>query len=368
MAKQKGPSPTIRWDIGTAYELFISLHVLNAPEVFGLRASWAAGVRSRIPSDARKILEDLYNLTGIPIKWLSTLPEPKDAITALWALKQIPPAERVIQIYYIRENSLKVCDSEKEEQYQKIMQTILRVSEERAWTQTDLTFMTDFLVKHDKKITKGKIASYLDWCSRPEELGEAFLAALQAYYQAFFEEEEKRVVPILTDGLARAKKLATQLDFNDLFSKLSQGVQLSEEFQAPNYVLVPAFWTTPLILFDRLDKDTMLLLFGARPATMSAIPGELVPDDLVRTLKTLGDPSRLKILNYLSKEELTPSELARRLHLRAPTVTHHLSELRLSGLVNLKVQGQEKRYTARIETLDVMCNILKDFLQEPPEK
>jgi len=368
MAKQKTPSSTIRWDIGTAYELFISLHVLNAPEEFGLRASWAAGVRSRIPADARKILEDLYNLTGVPIKWLSTLPEPKDAITALWALKQIPPAERLLQIYYIREKCLETGDSEKEEHYQTIMQTILRVSEERAWTQADLTLLTDFLIKHEKKTTKEKIATYLDWCSRPEELGEAFLAALQAYYQAFFEEEEKRVAPVLAEGLARAKKLAAQLNIHDLFSELSQGVQLSEEFQASNYVLVPAFWTTPLILFDRLDKDTMLLLFGARPAGMSAIPGELVPDGLVRTLKALGDPSRLKILNYLSKEELTPSELARRLHLRAPTVTHHLRELRLSGLVNLKVQGQEKRYTARIEALDLMCNILKDFLQAPPEK
>ncbi len=369
MAKQTtSPSTTIRWDIGTAYELFISLHVLNAPEEFGLRASWAAGVRSRIPAESRRVLEDLYSLTGVPIKWLSTLPEPKDAITALWALKQIPPAERLLQIYSIRESCVGVGDSEKEKQYQKIMQVILRVSEERAWTQADLTFMTEFLIKHEKKTTKEKIQNYLDWCSRPEELGEAFLAALQAYYQAFFEEEEKRVAPILAEGLARAKKLADELDITDLFSELSQGVQLSDEFQALNYVIVPAFWTTPLIFFDRLDKDTLLLFFGARPATMSAIPGELVPDGLVRTLKALGDPSRLKILNYLSKEELTPSELARRLHLRAPTVTHHLSELRLSGLVNLKVQGQEKRYTARIEALELMCNILKDFLQASPEK
>lgn len=368
MTEQTASSPAIRWDIGTAYELFISLHVLNAPEDFGLRASWAAGVRSRVPAESRKILEELYSMTGSPLKWLSTLPDPKDAITALWALKQIPPAERLLQIYNVRECCVMACDTDKEIQSQKIMQIILRVTEERTWSQADLTLLSDYLHMHDKKYSKEQVEGYLDWVSRPEEAGEAFLAALQAYYQAFFEEEEKRVAPILAQGLEHAKQRAQQLDFTALFSELSQGVQLNEEFQTPNYILAPAFWTTPLIFFDRLDKDTLLLFFGVRPANMSAIPGELVPDGLVRTLKALGDPSRLKILNYLAKEELTPSELARRLHLRAPTVTHHLGELRLSGLVNLRIQGQEKRYSARLEALDTMCNILKDFLQAPPEK
>ena len=61
-------SPTIEWDYGTAYEFFISLHVLHQPEHFGIRASWAAGVRSRIPSAERKLLEDIYSLTGVDAK------------------------------------------------------------------------------------------------------------------------------------------------------------------------------------------------------------------------------------------------------------------------------------------------------------
>ena len=37
----------------------------------------------------------------------------------------------------------------------------------------------------------------------------------------------------------------------------------------------------------------LLLLFGARPADMSVIPGEIVPDALVRSLKALADPAGL---------------------------------------------------------------------------
>ena len=96
---------------------------------------------------------------------------------------------------------------------------------------------------------------------------------------------------------------------------------------------------------------------------MSAIPGELVPDGLLISLKALADPTRLKILCYLNQEELTPSELSRRLNLRAPTVTHHLKELRLAGLVNLTLHGQEKLYRARLEALDAMQGDLKEFLK-----
>jgi DNA-binding transcriptional ArsR family regulator len=203
----------------------------------------------------------------------------------------------------------------------------------------------------------------LDRWSRPEELGEGFLSALQAYYQAFFEEEERRVAPILKAGLERAQSLASTMTPEELFVELSQGVQMGEEFRAARLVIAPAFWTTPLIMFEKLDEDTMLFIFGARPAEMSVIPGESLPDGLVRALKSLADPTRLKILFYLSHESLTPSELARRLHLRAPTVTHHLIDLRLASLVELSLEHGEKRYAIRKQALDSTFDSLTHFLK-----
>ena len=207
----------------------------------------------------------------------------------------------------------------------------------------------------------------LDWWSRPAELGEGFLSGLQHYYQAFFEQEEKRVTPVLKAGLEHAQELATRMTIDELFIELSQGVRLTEENRASKFIIGPAFWTTPLIFFEKLDKDTLLLIFGARPADMSLIPGETLPDGLVRSLKALADPTRLKILFYLSHQSLSPSELARRLHLRAPTVTHHLSELRLASLVNVTMEGQEKKYRARRETLQSTFTSLQDFLKATEE-
>jgi DNA-binding transcriptional ArsR family regulator len=355
-------SPAIQWDFGTAYEFFISLKVLHEPDHFGIRASWAAGVRSRIPAVERKLLEDVYPVIGVPMNWINSLPAPKDAISALWALKQIPASQRMIKLIGVDSPCIEQ-DAEKLAKHKQFNETLLRIADSRAWNAEDADFFMKVLGKNSNPTLKREtLERTLDWWSRPDELGDGFLSALQSYYQAFFEEEEKRIAPVLKAGLERAKTLSTTMSVEELFVELSQGVQLGEEFRAPKFIFTPAFWTTPLILFEKLDADTQLVIFGARPANMSVIPGETLPDGLVRSLKALADPTRLKILFYLSHESLTPSELARRLQLRAPTVTHHLSELRLASLVELSIGHDEKRYAIRKQGLDSTFGNLTSFL------
>ena len=355
-------SPEIIWDFGTAYELFISLHVLLEPEYFGIRPSYAASVRSRIPAAERKLLEELYPLLGVPLKWLNTLPGPKDAISALWALKQIPPAERMIELYSVRETH-ETNNQEEAEKYKNFRAIMLRIASEGNVLSSDVDFFQKLFSKKHGNIKREAVESALDWWSRPAELGDAFLTAFQSYYQAFFEEEEKRIEPVLRAGLEKAQTLSSTVSFEELFTELSQGLQLGDEFNASTFIIVPAFWTTPLIFFEKFDSETMFLTFGARPADMSVVPGETVPDALVRSLKALADPTRLKIMHYLTHERLTPSEIARKLQLRPPTVTHHLKELRLAGLVELSLMHEENRYTARKQALDAVYEQLNAFLQ-----
>ncbi|MDL1944041.1 winged helix-turn-helix transcriptional regulator [Chloroflexi bacterium CFX2] len=315
-------APSIIWDFGTAYELFISLHVLLGPDYFGIRPSYAASVRARIPAAERKLLEDIYPLLGVPLKWLHSLPAPKDAISALWALKQIPAAERMVTLYRVDEPCTGFDPEENEKQ--KVWRDILlRIAREGKWTPADIDFFHALFTKKHGHIKREAVESAFDWWSRPADLGDAFLTAFQSYYQAFFEEEEKRVEPVLRAGLERAQALSAAVSFEELFSELSQGLQVGDEINASNYILVPAFWTTPLVFFEKFDQNTMLLAFGTRPADMSVIPGEIVPDVLVRSLKALADPTRLKIMRYLTSENLTPSEIARRLQIRPPRESLH---------------------------------------------
>ncbi len=346
--------PSLLWDIGTAYELFVSLHVLHEPDYYGIRASWAAGVRSRIPAAERKLLDEVMPFMPLPIAWIrNLLPAPKDALSALWAIRQIPPAERILTL----------LAQECYEEDNLYLSIVKRVMQRCTWDEQDISTILDFVRREKKEeLDKKKFALFLDWCTRPEAFGEGFLSSLQAYYQGFFEQEEKRVGPVLKNALQTARELSQNLSVHDLLVALSQGVHFAEVTAASEIILIPAYWITPLVLFQSIGHGKKVFLFGARPANMSAIPGEMVPDDLVRVLKATADPTRLKILYYLSREELTPSELARRLHLRAPTITHHLNELRLAGLVNLTLSGQERRYSIRREALDANLSNLGAFL------
>jgi len=349
-------STTVSWDYGTAYELFVSLMVLHEAEEYGIRASWAAGVRSRIPAPERRLLEEMLPFMEIPIRWIHTLPEPKDSIAVQWVMRQIPAEERMLKI-------LGYESSESE-----WSQIIRKVVEHRTWDSKDLNFFIEMFKKNHKKgkepYSREGTTKFLDWWSRPDEFGDMFLSALQTYHQAFFEEEEKRIGPILKQQLENAKKISKTKDAKELLAELSQGVTYDELVETKDVVFIPAYWITPMIMFQSAGENKILVLFGARPSNMSVIPGELIPDGLVRTLKALADPTRLKILHDLAHEELTPSEIARRLHLRAPTVTHHMNELRMAGLVHKIIQGQETRYRTRRESFDSMCDDMNDFLNK----
>jgi DNA-binding transcriptional ArsR family regulator len=352
--------PRLTWDVGTAYDLFISLDVLHRPAEFGVRGAWAAGVRARIPAAERRTLEQSRSLGLMPLSWVYTLAEPKDGTAVLRALGQIPAAERLPTLALTPE--WPPAD----------MTALLReVAGRGRWDERDRQAL-DACCESEHPRKRGnksgcteESAGVLDAWAHAAEFGERYLAALRAYQEVFYAEEEQRIRPALQAALSRAQALAERLSLPDLLEELSQGLRLEEPSKSGELVLVPSYWCTPLIYFGDLSAECRILLFGARSADASLIPGETVPDALLRSLEALSDPTRLRILHYLTPEALTPAQLARRLRLRVPTVMHHLQTLRLAGLVRVIVgDGKEaKQYAARPEALRASFDSLKGFLE-----
>jgi DNA-binding transcriptional ArsR family regulator/DNA-binding transcriptional MerR regulator len=342
---------SISWEIGTAYDLMMSLEVLHNPESFGLRPSWAAGVRSRVPASLRGVLEDSLKLIYVPLNWIHLLPEPKDSAAVLWALRQLAPEERLPALSQ---------HGKEDSEYDQILGGVYQ---RRSWDDNDLENLQKVL-KGKKGYSKKEIHTILDWWAHPVEFGEKYLEALQAYHQEFFAEEEQRIGPALRKANEQAQELAQEKSLTDLIETLSQGVKLFIDPQVEKFVFAPSYWITPLILYNNLSPEQMIFVYGARPSGDSLVPGEAVPDALLRGLKALAEPTRLKIVRYLAQEPLSPAQLSRRLRLRPPTVVHHLEVLRLAGLVrlNLEIPG-ERKYAARLEGLEDTFNNIKEFLQ-----
>lgn len=350
-------TPTLLWDIGPAYDMFISLTVLHSPDRFGLRGAWAAGVRSRLPNAEREVLQTIVPLMRWPLHWIHALPAPKDSQTVLRELEAIPLAERLARVLY-----------------SPAMPPLLReiigeVGARHSWTeaesqQVQAIYQERWGSRLSAKEIKDEATHSLTLWASGTAFGEGLLAGLRAYHDVFFAEEELRIRPALEEALEKARRLAETTPLPELVETLSQGVRLTKEFDMPELVLVPSYWADPLMVFGKLSEGRDIFVFGGRPADSSLVPGAIVPDALFQSLKALADPTRLRILRYLSAEPLTPAELARRLRLRAPTVIHHLHALRLARLVHLTLGPEGKRYQARREAVDEACAMLTAYLDK----
>ncbi len=349
-------SPKLVWDIGTGYDLFVSLHTLHHPKDFGLRGAWAVGVRSRLPTAEREFLQDILAFMIWPLDWVHEhTAGVKTATAVLETLRHTPPEQRLLQMSYPKP------DDEAD-------QRLLEVMDRGSWTAADEEFLHQQYSKHNThKIWRYKrqnLPILLNAWQNPAEFGDKYLTALEAYYEVFFAEDEERLQPALEQALAEAQELAKGLPVLALLKELSQGVEFEQTPEVEKLILAPSFWGSPFLLYGRHTAVQQVLLFGARPSSASLVPGDVVPDALFNGLKALADPTRLRILRYLVVEPLTPTELARRLRLRAPTVVHHLHTLRLARLVNLTLTPDGQRYAARRETVAETCVLLNEFLDK----
>src|ERR1700730_325051 len=80
-----------------------------------------------------------------------------------------------------------------------------------------------------------------------------------------------------------------------------------------------------------------------------------------KIFEALASPQRRKILAYLSKSQLTTSDLAERFEMTAPSMSRHLSVLENAGLVTSQRHGQRVLYQLNSDNL---VNTLTGFALE----
>src|SRR5215212_5906288 len=84
---------------------------------------------------------------------------------------------------------------------------------------------------------------------------------------------------------------------------------------------------------------------------------------VLRFFKSLADASRLRMVGILAERECSVEELASLLGLKAPTVSHHLNNLKELGLVRMRQEGTTHLYILDEEALRALS---RDALS--PEK
>jgi hypothetical protein len=81
-------------------------------------------------------------------------------------------------------------------------------------------------------------------------------------------------------------------------------------------------------------------------------------EEAIGLFKALADESRLRIIGLLANDECSVEELSTRLELTPPTVSHHLTRLKETGLVSMRSQGTSHLYRLDTEALRTLSKDL----------
>jgi DNA-binding HxlR family transcriptional regulator len=88
---------------------------------------------------------------------------------------------------------------------------------------------------------------------------------------------------------------------------------------------------------------------------------------LLTMLKALAEENRLTLLRMIHQKETPAGELAERLGLSEPTISHHLARLREAGLVNLRTAGTQRLYRSNPSGIRKFKQLAAD-IETAPEK
>ena len=156
-----------------------------------------------------------------------------------------------------------------------------------------------------------------------------------------------------------------RMSLADFVERTTGGVRWVAEPGTRRLVLSPSYFARPYnYIFG--GRDWHMFAYPLAESALDA-PADAVPMASIRLFKALGDESRLRILRLLASGDLYLTEIAERMGLTKPTVSHHLAQLRAAGLVTITEAGALTYYSLRRDRVTDAGLELAHFLGEPSE-
>lgn len=193
----------------------------------------------------------------------------------------------------------------------------------------------------------------------PEGYVRAIRRVVRAWHERF-EPIEARIARFeQRDADARRADLA-RLPFNEFIEQVTDGVRWVPQPDIRRVLLAPTYFSRPYNwVFG--GREWHLFCYPVVDGALDLDRGS-APTSLVRLYRALGDDSRLRILRLLADGDLYLTEIAERMGLSKPTVSHHLAQLRASGLVSVTESGSLMYYSLRRDRLAGLGPDLAQFL------
>ena len=186
------------------------------------------------------------------------------------------------------------------------------------------------------------------------------IRGLLAEWLARYEEVEPRVQQIITRDIA-LRQADRALPAVELVERTTGGVRWLGEAGVSRVVLSPSYFARPVnYIFSGLDWR--LFAYPVADEALDATDASAPPSAMIRLYRALGDESRLRILRLLRDRDMYLTELAQALEVSKPTMKHHLTALRVAGLVTVTDLGAQTYYSLRKDRLSEAGEDLMRFL------
>jgi len=192
----------------------------------------------------------------------------------------------------------------------------------------------------------------------------ALRRVLRAWSERFAPIEPRVAAMEQRDVDARRADL-DRLPLADFVERTTGGVRWVADPAIRRLVLSPSYFARPYnYVFG--GRDWHMFAYPLAEAALGA-DADAVPAASIRLFKALGDESRLRILRLLASGDLYLTEIAERMGLSKPTISHHLAQLRAAGLVTITDAGALTYYSLRRDRIADAGVELTRFLGGPTQ-
>lgn len=182
-----------------------------------------------------------------------------------------------------------------------------------------------------------------------------------AQLAGLLEEIAPRIAPILQKYQDRFQYAEDFFKAPDLESRMRDRVRLQlpeKTIVIPTLSMFNMGWSYQPIWSSRFYFAMGILFCATNTFTRTELNGEQIAD----RMKVLGDSTRLEILRILGEEPTYQADLAKRLKLTTPTISHHMSLLIHAGFITDEVRDNRIYYHLNPKNLLNLTESLKRHL------
>lgn len=228
-------------------------------------------------------------------------------------------------------------------------------------------------------LTTALIDDVLALLADPADLKRRTIGLIVGVWEQIYRDEYERHLPELREAVNRASRLGSggfaptfvELTENRLPSALVAGVHDVECVTfCPSYHLGPfvsyTIYAPDLVVY--FSAPLYLERSGApvngnghhveEPVAETNAP-PLGDDEMLDSLRALGDPNRLRIIELLSAGELYAQEIVGRLGIAQSAVSRHLALLERANLIRVRPHGGMKYYAVNCARMDALADGLR---------